>query len=195
MPVAGAGSGKTPANDSRQTYKPPWVKEAPPPIPMPSQPWTKSTRPENKVLRKGKAQVVGMNKQYDRLIHIPVNSKKHRQQQEKHLEESAMHLRTNLRGQRLQLRLRLEKPAKSQSYLPNRKKTASKGIRSLRNPRGRNRKLRSQPERFPKRHKNHLNLRNRAKNQQKLLKKQRNPLKKRQNPLKKQQNPLSPQKK
>lgn len=52
MPVAGAGAGSNP-NQNRQTFKPPWVKEGPPPIPMPSQPWVKSKAaqpaPDNKV--------------------------------------------------------------------------------------------------------------------------------------------------
>jgi len=42
MPVAGAGGG--PGGPNRQTFRPPWVKDGPPPIPMPSTPWVKSNR-------------------------------------------------------------------------------------------------------------------------------------------------------
>lgn len=43
MPI-GPGGANASGNQTRQTFRPPWVKDEPPPIPMPSQPWVKSSR-------------------------------------------------------------------------------------------------------------------------------------------------------
>lgn len=53
MPV-GPGGGNTSGTQPRQTFRPPWVKNDPPPVPMPTQPWVKASRnvpssAENKV--------------------------------------------------------------------------------------------------------------------------------------------------
>ncbi|KAK6620621.1 hypothetical protein RUM43_010913 [Polyplax serrata] len=43
MPV-GPGGGNTSGTQPRQTFRPPWVKNDPPPVPMPTQPWVKASR-------------------------------------------------------------------------------------------------------------------------------------------------------
>lgn len=47
MPVINPNTNAGPNNQQRTTFRPPWVKDGPSPLPMPTAPWTSRAREGN----------------------------------------------------------------------------------------------------------------------------------------------------